>query len=63
MSDDLTKRGRQDRERISLSEDYEVRYECQKYGITEARLREVIAEVGHMRADVEAFLTQDDCGE
>lgn len=56
MSDDLSKRGKADRQRISLTEAWEVRYECDKYGITESRLREVVADVGCMRADVERVL-------
>jgi Protein of unknown function (DUF3606) len=35
MGDDKTLKGPQDRNRISLSEDYEVRYWCEKFGVTE----------------------------
>jgi hypothetical protein len=60
MADDLSKRGRQDRERISLTEEWEVRRWCDHFDVTEARLREVVAEVGHMVDDVRAFLQRDD---
>ncbi|MBA3479002.1 MAG: DUF3606 domain-containing protein [Lautropia sp.] len=36
MADDKTKPGGQDRKRISLSEDYEVRDWCDKFGVTSA---------------------------
>jgi hypothetical protein len=56
MADDLDKRGKADGDRISLTEGYEVRYECDKLECTEAELRAAVEEVGHMRADVEAYL-------
>jgi hypothetical protein len=51
MADDLSKRGA-DAKRISLTEEWEVRAWCYKFQVTEARLREIVAEVGHMAADV-----------
>jgi Protein of unknown function (DUF3606) len=39
MADDRTLKGPQDRTRISLSEDYEVRYWCKKFGVTPDVLR------------------------
>ena len=36
MADDKTKPGGQDRKRINLSEDYEVRDWCDKFGVTSA---------------------------
>lgn len=56
MADDLTKRGGQDRKRISLTEDYEVRYWCGKFGVNPAQLRAAVDQVGHMARDVKAFL-------
>jgi hypothetical protein len=47
MADDLKERGPQDRSRISLSEDWEVRYWTKALGITEAKLRQVVAKVGN----------------
>ena len=59
MADDLTKRGGADRKRISTTEAWEVRYWCDKFEISEAQLREAVAEVGNMAADVEAWLGGD----
>jgi hypothetical protein len=56
MADDLTKRGRQDRERISLVEGWEVRRWCDKLEVTETELRHAVDEVGHMANAVEAYL-------
>jgi hypothetical protein len=56
MADDTSNRGAADRKRISLTEDYELRYWTEKLGISEARLREVVAEVGHMAEDVRRAL-------
>lgn len=44
------------RERISLTEEWEVRYWADTFDVTESRLREVVAEVGHMADDVRAYL-------
>lgn len=60
MSDDLHKRGKADRDRISLTEEWEVRYWTDHLEISEAQLRDVVAEVGHMAADVRRFL-EDRC--
>lgn len=56
MADDLHKRGKADRDRISLTEEWEVRYWADTFDVTESRLREVVAEVGHMADDVRAYL-------
>jgi len=47
MSDDKNNRGPQDRSRISLNEDYEVRYWTDALGVTEDRLRELVGRVGN----------------
>ena len=46
MADDKSKVGREDRARVSGSEDYEVTDLAQKHGITAQRAREIIAEAG-----------------
>jgi hypothetical protein len=46
MADDLSKRGPQDRSRINLSEDYEVRYWTNALGVSEDRLRQLVKEHG-----------------
>ena len=57
MSDDRTKKGPQDRTRINLSEDYELRYWSEKFGVTVADLREAVKKVGNLAAAVEKKLT------
>ena len=47
MADDKNKRGPADRSRISLSEDYEVRYWTQELGVTRDQLAATIADVGN----------------
>jgi Protein of unknown function (DUF3606) len=56
MSDDRSKRGPQDRSRISLSEDYEVRYWSEKFGVSKERLAEAVKKVGNSAAAVEKEL-------
>lgn len=46
MADDKSKRGGQDRERINMSEDYEVRYWTKKFDVDEDRLRSAVDKVG-----------------
>ncbi|MDR6539787.1 DUF3606 domain-containing protein [Variovorax soli] len=50
MADDKTKVGGQDRARININEDYEVRDGCKSLGVTEDELRRAVAAVGD-RAD------------
>jgi hypothetical protein len=56
MSDDKSKVGKGDRDRVSASEEYEVTDLAQKYGITAAQAREAIKSHGPMRKDIEAQL-------
>jgi hypothetical protein len=56
MADDKNIRGPQDRTRINLSEDYEVRYWSQKFGITKELLSEAVAAVGNVVSLVEDWL-------
>jgi hypothetical protein len=53
MADDRTLKGPQDRTRISLSEDYEVRYWCKKFGVTPDVLRTAVEKVGNSAKAVE----------
>ncbi|RZJ45935.1 MAG: DUF3606 domain-containing protein [Brevundimonas sp.] len=46
MSDDKSQTGGQDRKRISLTEDYEVRDWAAKFGVTEKALRQAVERVG-----------------
>jgi len=56
MSDDKTQTGGQDRRRISLEEDYEVRDWSAKFGVTADELRAAVKAVGNDAAAVEAHL-------
>lgn len=56
MSDDKTQTGKADRDRINLSEDYEVRDWSKKFDVSEDQLRKAVAKVGSMAADVEKEL-------
>lgn len=56
MSDDKSKIGGQDRKRISLSEDYEVRDWAKKFGVTPDELKAAVNVVGSDAAAVEAHL-------
>jgi hypothetical protein len=56
MSDDKQKTGPQDRERINLSEDYEVRYWTEALGINEQKLREAVHTVGTSAAAVRDYV-------
>ncbi|PSC06159.1 DUF3606 domain-containing protein [Alsobacter soli] len=54
MSDDKSKRGHQDRSRVSADEGYEVRYFAEKHGITVAQAEQLIREHGSNRATLDA---------
>jgi hypothetical protein len=56
MSDDKSKTGKADRDRVSASEDYEVKDLAQKFGITTAQALAAIKSAGPMRKDIEAHL-------
>jgi len=56
MSDDKTKVGGQDRQRISLSEDYEIRDWTESLGVDEATLRGAVQAVGDRVSDVREYL-------
>ena len=56
MADNLTKSGGQDRKRINLSQDFEVRDWAQKFGISEDELRKAVGAVGADASKVEAHL-------
>lgn len=47
MTDNKSNTGGQDRSRIALGEDYEVRYWTDALGVTEETLREVVGRVGN----------------
>lgn len=58
MADDPNIQGPQDRARVNVNEDYEVRYWTQRFNCTPKELREAVKRVGPMVADVERALKQ-----
>ena len=56
MSDDKTKSGGQDRKRINLSQDYEVRDWAARFGVTPDELKAAVKVVGNDAPTVEAHL-------
>jgi hypothetical protein len=56
MSDDKTNRGGQDRQRISTTEDYELRDWSKKFGVTPEQLKEAVKAVGSDARAVEEHL-------
>jgi hypothetical protein len=53
---DKNQRTPQDLSRIGLEEEWEVRYWCSRYSLTDPELRSCVAEAGPSTADVEAKL-------
>jgi hypothetical protein len=53
MTDDPSKRGPQDRSRINTSEDYEVRYWSEKFGVSPEQLKAAVRKVGNSVEAVE----------
>jgi hypothetical protein len=58
MSDDPSNRGGQDKQRINLSQDYEVRYWTDKFGVTPDELRDAVDKVGDRASAVAQELGQ-----
>ena len=56
MSDDHLKKGMQDRTRINTSEDYELRYWSEKFGVTQDQLKAAVNKVGNSVSAVEKEL-------
>ena len=56
MSDNKTQTEGQDRKRISLGEDYEVRDWATRFSVSEDALRKAVAKVGDRAEDVEREL-------
>jgi len=46
MPDDKKKPGGQDRTRINVNEDYEVRHWSKKFGVTQDQLKKAVGKVG-----------------
>lgn len=58
MADDKQSVGSPDRDRISLSEDYEIRNWTESLGVSEQELREAVDAVGTSADAVRAYLNQ-----
>ncbi|MDP5279219.1 DUF3606 domain-containing protein [Sphingomonas sp. DG1-23] len=56
MADDKTQAGGQDRARINLNEDYEVRDWTSSLGVSRERLQEAVEAVGDRADDVREWL-------
>ncbi len=56
MSDDKTKSSGQDRKRINVNQDHELRDWSKKFGITPERLKEAVVAVGDRAEKVESYL-------
>jgi hypothetical protein len=56
MSDDMKNRGPQDRARVSLSEEHEVRYWTQAFGVSREQLAAAVQAVGNSAERVRAHL-------
>jgi hypothetical protein len=58
MADDLNNRGAQDRARINLNEEHEVRWWTKELGVDEAALKEAVAQAGNSAKAVREHLQQ-----
>jgi hypothetical protein len=56
MPDDVSKRGSQDRRRINVNQDYELRNWALKFGVSPEALRKAVQEVGDSADNVERHL-------
>lgn len=56
MSDDLKNRGGQDRLRINVHEEHEVRYWTQELGVSKEELERAVKTAGVMAADIRKHL-------
>ena len=56
MPDNLNNSGGQDRNRININEDYEVRDWSKKFGVSKEQLKEAVQAVGDQADKVEAHL-------
>jgi hypothetical protein len=62
MSDNKQQSGGQDRERINVNQDYELRDWSKKYGVTPDELKKAVAQVGDRAKYVEAHLKRGERG-
>ena len=62
MADDKSKSGGQDRTRIDINQDYEVRDWSKRFGVTAEQLKAAVKSVGSNAKAVEAHLKQGKSG-
>ena len=62
MADNKDLTGKQDRDRINTSENYELRYLEEKMGVSREQLLQAIHEVGNIRDKVEEYLREQGKG-
>jgi hypothetical protein len=60
MADDRSKRGKPDRIRINIHEDYEKKYWKDQLGVSGQQLAAAVRKVGPMVKDVKAYLKDKD---
>lgn len=58
MSDDLNKRGQQDRSRINVHEEHEVRYWTEALGVNRDQLENAVRQVGPSASAVREHLAR-----
>ena len=58
MADYPTKRGRADRDRINVDQEYEVRDWAKHFGVSEDELRQAVQAAGPMVKDVQRHLNR-----
>ena len=58
MADDMNNRGQQDRNRINVHEEHEVRYWTEALGVSKEELEAAVKEVGPTAAAVRAKLAK-----
>ncbi len=56
MPDDLSKRGGQDRKRIDVSQEHELRSWSEKFSVSREQLKEAVQAVGDSADDVQRYL-------
>ena len=58
MTDDLEKRGPQDRARVNVREEHELKWWTEKLGVSDEQLRRAVSEVGPSADKVAKFLNR-----
>jgi hypothetical protein len=59
MADNPSARGPQDRQRIDIHQEHELRYWTEKFGVSADALREAVQQVGPMVQDVADYLSAE----